>query len=77
MVSSLSLLAVVLSLASSAPLDSREDIVEIIQSQNNLDNSIDVDERPNKQVEPSYLGFFCCLVAMAWFNDCLLFTISG
>merc|ERR1712020_273858 len=48
---SLSLLAVFLSLVSSAPLDNREDIVDIIQSQNNLDNSIDVDERPNKQVE--------------------------
>lgn len=49
MVCSLSLLAVVISLVSSAPLDNREDIVDIIQSQNNLDNSIDVDERPNKQ----------------------------
>merc|ERR1712020_535474 len=48
---SLSLLAVFLSLASSVPVNNREDIVEIIQSQNNLDNSIDVDERPNKQVE--------------------------
>merc|ERR1712020_54676 len=48
---SLSLLAVVLSLASSAPLSPREEIVEIIESQNNLDNSIDVDERPSKQVE--------------------------
>merc|ERR1712113_859731 len=51
MVCPLSLLAVVISLVSSAPLDNREDIVDIIQSQNNLDNSIDVDERPNKQVE--------------------------
>jgi len=51
MVCSLSVLAVVLSLASSAPLDNREEIVDIIQSQNNLDNSIDVDERPSKQVE--------------------------
>merc|ERR1712083_973312 len=55
MVCSLSLsfsrLAVVLSLASSVPLNNREDIVEIIQNQNNLDNSIDVDERPSKQVE--------------------------
>merc|ERR1712045_805882 len=51
MVCSLSVLAVVLSLASSAPLDNREKIVDIIQSENNLDNSIDVDERPSKQVE--------------------------
>ena len=50
MVCSLSVLAVVISLASSVPLNNREDIVEIIQSQNNLDNTIDVDERPNKQV---------------------------
>merc|ERR1712076_207489 len=51
MVCSLSVLVVVFSLASSAPFDNREEIVDIIQSQNNLDNSIDVDERPNKQVE--------------------------
>ena len=67
MVCTLSLLAVVISLAISAPLNNREDIVDIIQSQTNLDNSIDVDERPNKLVciaQPTYLGFFClaCLV---------------
>jgi len=55
MVFSLSVLAVVLSLASAAPLNNREDIEK-------LDNSIDVDERPSKQVRafsPSHLGFFC------------------
>ena len=50
MVCTLSLLAVVISVATSVPLNNREDIVDIIQSQTNLDNSIDVDERPNKLV---------------------------
>ena len=74
MVCSLSVLAVVLSLASSAPLDNREEIVDIIQSQNNLDNSIDVDERPSKQVEPSYLGFFCCVV---WLSSMTVYDLPG
>merc|ERR1711953_1539832 len=43
-------MAVFLSLASSAPLNT-EDVVDIIESQHDLDNSINVDERPNKQVE--------------------------
>merc|ERR1711936_676367 len=47
---SLTSLAVMLSLASSAPLNT-EDVVDIIESQHDLDNSINVDERPNKQVE--------------------------
>merc|ERR1711953_1644629 len=47
---SLTSLAVILSLASSAPLNT-EDVVDIIESQHDLDNSINVDERPNKQVE--------------------------
>ena len=79
MVCSLSVLGVVISLASSVPLNNREDIVEIIQSQNNLDNTIDVDERPNKQVEPSYLltlASFVVWLAMAWFNDCLPFKVE-
>ena len=45
---SLTSLVVILSLASSAPLDT-EDVVDIIESQHDLDNSINVDERPNKQ----------------------------
>merc|ERR1712038_1779087 len=47
---SLTSMAVLLSLASSAPLNT-EDVVDIIESQHDLDNSINVDERPNKQVE--------------------------
>merc|ERR1711953_477546 len=47
---SLTSLVVILGLASSAPLDT-EDVVDIIESQHDLDNSINVDERPNKQVE--------------------------
>merc|ERR1712223_957188 len=47
---SLTSLVVILSLASSAPLNT-EDVVDIIESQHDLDNSINVDERPNKQVE--------------------------
>merc|ERR1711953_1277446 len=46
---SLTSLAIILSLASSAPLNT-EDVVDIIESQHDLDNSINVDERPNKQV---------------------------
>ena len=45
---SLTSLVVILSLASSAPLNT-EDVVDIIESQHDLDNSINVDERPNKQ----------------------------
>merc|ERR1712038_1014101 len=47
---SLTSMVVILSLASSAPLDT-EDVVDIIESHHDLDNSINVDERPNKQVE--------------------------
>merc|ERR1711894_590792 len=50
---SLTALAVIISLTGSAPTinNSGDDIVNIIERQNNLDNSIDVDERPIKQVE--------------------------
>merc|ERR1711936_1260895 len=47
---SLTFLVVIPSLASSAPLNT-EDVVDIIESQHDLDNSINVDERPKKQVE--------------------------
>ena len=50
MVFSLTVLAVVLSLASAAPLNNREDV-------DNLDNSIDVDERPSKQVNITLASF--------------------
>ena len=66
MVFSLTVLAVVLSLASAVPLNNREDV-------DNLDNSIDVDERPSKQVNITlpWLLLSVCL-AMAWFNDLVL-----
>ena len=67
MISSLSILAVVLSLASAVPLNNREDI-------DNLDNSIDVDERPSKQVEPSHLGFFCLA---GWLGSMTVFHFKG
>ena len=67
MVFSLSVLAVVLSLASAAPLNNREDIEK-------LDNSIDVDERPSKQVRAFSPWLLLSLwLAMAWFNDCQTF----
>ena len=56
---SLTTLAVIISLTGSAPtINGGDDIVNIIERQNNLDNSIDVDERPIKQVRRRLFTWF-------------------